>query len=112
MSPAQARKIALSFPGTIEKTSYGSPAIFIGTQMFVRVGTREPDTLMMGTRSFEERDALIESDPETFYVTDHFRSYKGFLARLKKLDAATFRALLERRWKELVPKKMLKERKG
>jgi len=109
MSPAEARKIALSFPGTLEKMSFGTPAIFIGKQLFVRIGTREPDTLMLGASSFEARDLLIESDPAAFFVTEHFRSYKGLLARLKKLDKKTFQALLERRWREIAPKKLQKQ---
>jgi len=110
LTAAEARRIALSFPGTLEKMSYGTPAIFIGKQLFVRIGTREPDTLMLGASSFEARDLLIQSDPATFFVTEHFRSYKGLLARLKTLDRKTLRALLERRWREIAPKKLRQER--
>jgi hypothetical protein len=104
MTPAEARKIALSFPGAKERLSYGSPCIFIGKKVFVRIGTREANTIQMNTESFEERDHLLAADPETFFITDHFRNYKCALARTAKLDARTFREFLERRWRLIAPK--------
>lgn len=52
---------------------------------------------MLQAASLEERGHLIAADPATFFVTDHFKTYNGVLARLGALDAKTFRALLERR---------------
>jgi hypothetical protein len=63
----------------------------------VRIGTREPDTVQFKLESFEERDAMIAAEPRLFYITDHWRSYKGLLARLSALDAKTLRALLKQR---------------
>lgn len=97
MTPALARKIALSYDGATERISQGGPEIRIGGKFFLRIGTREPDTLMFATASVEERDMLIAADPAVFFVTDHFKSYRGALARLKTLDAKTLRALLDRR---------------
>ena len=84
------------------------PVINIGKDFFVRIGSREPDTVMFRTESFEERDMLIEADPQTFFITDHFRSYKGLLAHLAHLDAKTMRALLERRRAAIAPKSLSK----
>jgi hypothetical protein len=97
LTAAQARKIALSFDGAFERISQGSPEIRIGDDFFVRIGTREPDTIQFKIDSFEERDMMIAADPKTFYVTEHFKSYKGVLGRLAALDAKTFRALLKQR---------------
>jgi hypothetical protein len=108
VTPTQARKIALSFPGTEERLSYGTPCIFIGKKVFVRIGTREANTIQMNTESFEERDHLIAADPETFFITDHFKNYKAALARTAKLDAKTLEVFLERRWRTIAPKVLLK----
>src|ERR1700712_4201418 len=109
LSKAQARKIAQSFPGVHEKPSYGTPAFFVGKKLFVQVGSHGRDDIMLLTQSLEERDHLIAADPATFYITDHFRTYKGLLARIAELDAKTLRALLERRWRAIAPKALLKE---
>lgn len=97
LTAAQARRIALSFGGAFERWSQGGPEIRIGDDFFVRIGTREPDTIQFKIDSFEERDAMIAAEPRIFYVTDHFRSYKGVLGRLATPDAKTFRALLKQR---------------
>ncbi len=108
MTKAQARRIALSFPGAHEKPSYGSLSVFIGKKLFTQVGSHKQEAIMLLTESLEERDHLIEADPATFYITDHFKNYKGLLAHIGKLDAATFRTLLDRRWRAIAPKKLAK----
>ena len=108
LTKAQARKIAQSFPGVYEKPSYGTPAFFVGKKLFVQVGSHKRDDIMLLTQSFEERDHLLAADPQTFYITDHFKTYKGLLAHTDKLDAKTFRTLLERRWRAIAPKAMVK----
>ena len=107
MNPAQARRIALSFAGSYEKSSYGRPAFFVGNKLFTQVNSHGSKSIMLLTLSFEERDHLLAADPKTFYITDHFRNYKGLLARTDRLDAKTFRALFERRWQAIAPKKLL-----
>jgi len=97
MTAAQARKIALSFEGAVERYSQGGPEIRVGDDYFVRIGTREPDTVQFKLESFEERDAMIAAEPHLFYITDHWKGYKGLLARLSALDAPTMRALLKQR---------------
>lgn len=109
MSKAAARRIALSFPGAHEKMSYGSPAVFIARKLFTQVGSHKREAIMLLTETLEERDHLLAADPDIFFITDHFKNYKGLLAHIGKLDAKTFRALLERRWRAIAPKKLVKE---
>ena len=108
MSKAQARKIALSFPGAYEKLSYGTQTVFVGKKVFTQVGSHQREAIMLLTQTLEERDHLIAADPQTFYITDHFKTYKGLLAHIGKLDAKTFRVLLERRWQAIAPKALVK----
>ena len=107
LSPAQFKKIALSFPGTAEGTSYGYPSILLLGKYFVRL-RHEDNSAVLRTDSIDERDMLIEVEPQTFHITDHYKNYPAVLARLEKLDAVTLKAILERRWRAMVPKKMLK----
>jgi hypothetical protein len=44
----------------------------------------------------ETRDHLLQADPETFFVTDHYRGYPMVLAHLDRLSAADLRKLLAR----------------
>ena len=99
----------MSFPGAYEKSSYGTPTGFVGKKVFTQVGSHKREAIMLLTQSLEERDHLIAADPDTFYITDHFKNYKGLLARIAKLDAKTLRTLLERRWQAIAPKALQKE---
>lgn len=108
LTKAKARKIAQSFPGVYEKSSYRTPTFFVGKKVFTQVGSHGRTDIMLLTGTIEERDHLLAADPRTFYITDHFKNYKGLLARIDKLDAKAFRALLERRWQAIAPKKLIK----
>jgi hypothetical protein len=107
LTKAQFKKIALSFPEAHEKSSYGSPAIFIAKKFFTRLRA-EDDSLVLFVGSIDERDMLIESDPKTFHITEHYRNYPTVLARIVRLNEKVLRAMLERRWREIAPKKVLK----
>ena len=107
LSEAQFKKIALAFPGAAEGTSYGMPSILLLNKFFTRL-RKEDNSLVLYAGSIDERDMLMEADPATFHITDHYKDYPGVLARLDKLDAATLKAMLERRWRAMVPKKMLR----
>ena len=107
LGEAQFKKIALAFPGAVEGSSYGQPAILIVKKFFTRL-RREDDSLVLFVGSIDERDMMIEADPDTFHITEHYRNYPTVLARLKKLDAATLKSMLERRWQKICPKKLMK----
>jgi hypothetical protein len=108
LTKAQIKKIVLSFPGAAEKPSYGKPAFLIEKKFFTRLRA-EDESLVLFVGSIDERDMLIEADPALFHITDHYKNYPTILARVAKLDAKTLRGMLERRWKEIAPKKLQKE---
>ncbi|HTQ13098.1 MAG TPA: MmcQ/YjbR family DNA-binding protein [Rhizomicrobium sp.] len=112
LDKAGARRIALSYPGAHEKMSWGSPTVFIGKKIFAQVGSHKREAIMLLTETMEERDHLLAADPETFYITDHFRNYKGLLAHIGRLDERTFRTLLDRRFRAIAPKSLLKSLDG
>lgn len=57
---------------------------------------------------FEERDFLLEVDPETFYTTDHHKPWPLILGRPDKLDIDWVRTNVERVWRAQVSKGLLK----
>src|SRR5579862_3449673 len=111
VSNAELHRIALSFPATSEGTSYGKPAFLVAVKFFTRLRS-EDDSLVLIVGSIDERDMLLESDPALFHITDHYRNYPAVLARRTLMDAATLRGMLERRWRVIAPKKLVKEFDG
>lgn len=107
MTKAQYRKIALAFPEAHEKLSYGQPSIFIAKRFFTRWRDEE-GSIVLTVGSIDERDMLLEAAPEMFFITDHYRNYPHVLARRTRIDAKTLRGMLERHWRRIAPKKLLR----
>jgi hypothetical protein len=103
------REIALSFPGVVEGSSYGQPAFVVNKKFFTRL-RRDDASLVLMEVSFDEREMLIEAEPATFHFTAHYKDYPAVLARMVSLHPGSFRAFLERRWRRIAPKKLVKER--
>src|ERR1700731_2418073 len=108
---AQLRKIALSFPAASEGTSYGKPSFLVAGKFFARLRD-EDGSLVLIVGSIDERDMLLESDPKLFHITNHYRNYPAVLARRTLLEPARLRAMLQRRWRAIAPKKLVREFEG
>jgi hypothetical protein len=107
ITAAALRRVALSFPGAVEASSYGQPAFKIGTKFFTRL-RREDDSIVWIVDSIDERDALLEMDPKTYFITDHYRNYPSVLVRMSRLTEAMLRKMLERRWRAVAPKTLIR----
>jgi len=84
------RRICLLLPGVAERVSWGQPAWFARTLM-ARIW--EADVLTVKTR---EREALVGSDPVTFFWTPHHeRSPQLVLVRLPQVQPDELAELLE-----------------
>ncbi len=108
MTYDEVKAMVLSFPETSEGASYGMPAFKIAGKFFTRLRS-EDDSLVLTGVTFDEREMLMEAEPQTFHLTDHYRGYPTVLARIATLDPGTLRAFLERRWRAVAPKKLVKQ---
>ncbi len=107
MTPDEMREICLSFPGASESTSYGKPAFLVNKKFFTRL-RREDQSVVLMDIPFDEREMLIEAEPDTFHFTAHYKDYPTVLARISTLHPGSFRAFLERRWRKIAPKAAVK----
>jgi hypothetical protein len=92
----QVRKLGLRLPGVEESTTYGKPSLKVKGKMFVCMASHksaEPNSLAVRT-DFEQRDELLAADPETYYITDHYRDYPAVLVRLRRVKTGVLRDLL------------------
>jgi hypothetical protein len=108
ISKADLRRIALSFPEANEKPSYGKPSFFIAKKFFTRLRDEDASIVWI-VGSIDERDHLLEMDPKTYFITDHYRDYPSVLVRIARIDKTMLRKMLERRFRAIAPKKLLKE---
>ena len=96
-------------PGVEEGTSYGTLAFRVGGKLLARL---YPDGKSVVLRvDFGEREILMEGEPETFYITEHYRNYPVMLARLASLHPDELRRLLTQTWQKYAPKRIVKQLK-
>jgi len=108
VTPAQFRKIALSFPEANEKPSYGNPAFFIAKKFFTR-WRKDDNALVFVVDSMDTRDMMLELDPRTYFITDHYKDYPAVLVRMERITPDELQQMPERRWRHIAPKKLVKE---
>jgi len=102
MTLADVREIVLSMPEVTETTAYGMPAFKADGKRFAGQPVARPDVHenSLGVHlSFEERDRLIASRPDVYYVTEHFAPYPAVLARLSNMRRSELRELLAAAWR-------------
>jgi hypothetical protein len=102
------RAIALAWPGVEDSTSYGTPALKVNGKFLTRL-REDGDSLVIKGVELDERDMLMEADPEVFYITDHYRDWPTILVRLSNAHPDTVRSLLLRHWRTVAPKKLVRE---
>jgi hypothetical protein len=99
------RKAALALPGVEDGTSYGTPALKVRGKLLVRL--KEDGECFVLIVDFDTRDILMRADPETFYVTDHYRNYPAVLVRFATLDREQLPGLLEQAWRRVAPRRLV-----
>ena len=98
--------LGLGLPGVVEATSWGRPCLKAHGKLWTWWSPREDAPVFKVAA--EEREVLLEAEPETFFVTDHYRPHGLVLARPDRLDRAWAEANLRRVWRAQAPKRFLK----
>jgi hypothetical protein len=101
------RRIALSFAGVEEGTSYGTLAYRVGKKFICRM--KEDGESLAIRMEFGEREILVEGEPETFYFTDHYANYPMVLIRLSKVHPDELKRIFGNAWRRFAGKKLLKQ---
>jgi hypothetical protein len=104
----EVRAIALALPGVEEGPCYGAPGLRVRGKILARLWP-DGEVLVIARVGLDERDFLMEADPQTFFVTDHYRGYPTVLARLASLDAPTCKRLFEQGWRQCASRAQLRQ---
>jgi hypothetical protein len=104
---ATVRRLALAFPGVEEGLSYGTPGFRVRGKFLARM-KEDGETLVVKCGD-DERDFRMKADPETFFITDHYRGYPTVLVRLTRVTTTDLRDVLEQAWRLNAPRRLVKE---
>tara|TARA_R110002096_G_scaffold29509_8_gene88980 strand:+ start:1784 stop:2236 length:453 start_codon:yes stop_codon:yes gene_type:complete len=101
------RKMIQDLPGAYEESSYGTPGFKAkGGKLFARIH-QEEDAVVILLGDIAMRDQLMASDPDTYYITEHYRKY-GTVLVATTIAPDEFFALLVVAWKRVALKRDLK----
>ena len=104
------REIAHALPGVVDGTSYGTPALKVGGKLFARLH-QNIDCLVLRA-DLLDREILMQSAPEVFFITDHYRNYPWILVRFAAVEKRALPDLIERAWRLVAPKTLVKKYDG
>jgi hypothetical protein len=88
--------IGRTLPGVEVTTSWSQPSLKVRGRMFACMASHksvEPNTLVV-MMDFVERDALVEDDPDTYYLKEHYLNYPCVLVRLSRVHLDALRDLI------------------
>ncbi len=95
------KALALALPEVVESTSYGTPAFKVRGKLIARL--KEDNATLVVRVAWEERDRLLATCPEVYFLTDHYRAHPWVLINLSTASAAQAKASLLHAWQEAAP---------
>lgn len=108
MTHDEVRALLLSFPGVEDGVSYGEPSFKVAGNFFTWMRPALDDSIVVHLNNLDERELLIEMDPSTFHFTDHYRDHAIVLARIATVDPVWLKTMMERRWRKVAPRRLMK----
>jgi hypothetical protein len=103
----KALALGLGLPGVEEATTWGQPCLKAHGKLWTWWSPSEDAPVFKV--AMEEREILVEAEPERFFFTPHYRNHPLVLVRPEKLDPDWARANLMRVWRAQAPRRFLKE---
>jgi hypothetical protein len=93
---AAVEAIGRALPDVDVTTAWGQPALKVHGKMFVCIASHksaEPNSLVV-MMPFADRDALVEDDPGTYYLKEHYLNHPCVLVRLTRIRLDALRDLV------------------
>jgi hypothetical protein len=104
------RELALKLPGVEEGTSYGTAALRVKGKFMARL--KEDGDSVAFRVGFDERDLLLQTKPEVFYITDHYLGYPAVLLRMSRASKKEAADIVEIAWRLVAPKQLQQQTKA
>jgi hypothetical protein len=111
--------LCATFPGCELGTGVGAGVVRVGGKPLAYLAANERsrpagypanEEFVIVRIDFTRREQLLESDPESFFVTPHYQGYPGVIVRISTVDQKQLRPLLENSWRLVAPKRLARER--
>jgi hypothetical protein len=101
------REVALGLPGVVDGTSYGTAALKVAGKLFARLH-QSLECVVLRTELLD-REILMQTAPDAFFITDHYRDYPWILLRFGVVEKSALPELIERAWRLVASKTLIKK---
>ena len=98
-----ARRLALALPEVVEGVCFGTPTFYLRGKLMLRL--REDLETLVVKLPLEQRETLLESDPDIFSLTEHYRNYPAILVSLPNIGLARLAEMIDGAWKVVASRK-------
>lgn len=99
--------IAREFPGIEEGLSWGTPGLNVGGSFIARL-KEDDESLVIGVDA-PERDMLLQTQPDIYYITDHYDGTTLILIRLSQIAPDDLRRHIEHVWRQAASADLIAE---
>jgi hypothetical protein len=108
----EVRQIAMSFPGVEEHLVFGGPTFRVGKRFLACIAKIDPNTLCIKVPDQRERAFFLDTQPNVYYMTEHYASFECLLVRMPEADPQELRDLFEQAWRTYAPKRLVASYSG
>ena len=98
------RELAMKHPGVEDGTSYGTRALRVKGKFLARM--KEDGESIVFRITFEERDLLMQTRPDAFYITAHYVGYPAVLMRLSAVSPSEVADVVAMAWRMVAPRRL------
>ena len=98
-------ELALAFPGVSQGRAYGGPSLHVGRKFLGRL-KEDRETLVLKIDPLA-REALLEREPDAFFLTDHYRHHPYVLVNLLAVKESVLKPLIEQAWRMIASKRAI-----
>jgi hypothetical protein len=102
------RRAALSLPHTTERPSYGTPGFRVRDRLFARLRP-EGDSVVVWCADLAEKEGLLASEPEKFFITPHYDGHPTVLVAMRAVGRAEMGEILADSWRVRAPAAIVAE---
>jgi hypothetical protein len=99
------RKLALALPEAIELETWGQPTFRVRKKIFVMFSDGEREAWVKSTH--DEQRALVQMDPETFFVPPYVGPSGWVGVRFRTVDRDEMHELVTEAWRLTAPKRVV-----
>jgi hypothetical protein len=99
-------EIGSALPEVEESTSYGTPALKVRGKLVCRM-KEDGESLAVKVIDLEDKEALLQAEPDVLFTTPHYDGYAFVLVRLDAVERRLLAELIEDSWRCAAPKRLL-----